>query len=94
LHKREPLATLLIMPGPKPNQELLTTDKNALRFYRQYVEEHGHSPTYQQVADATELSPSGARYALQRLRDKGYLQEKPITAMRLTLSAKGKAVKL
>lgn len=82
------------MAAPKPNEELLTTDKNALRFYRQYLDEHGHTPTYQQVADATELSPSGARYALQRLRDKGYLQEKPVTAMRLTLSAKGRAVKL
>lgn len=82
------------MAAHKPNEELLTTDKNALRFYRQYLEEHGHTPTYQQVANATDLSVSGARYAIQRLRDKGYLQEKPITEMRLTLSAKGKAVKL
>lgn len=82
------------MTGPKPNHELLTTDKNALRFYREYVEQHGHSPSYQRVASAIGLTPSGARYALQRLRDKGYLQEKPVTAVRLTLSAKGKAAKL
>lgn len=82
------------MTGPKPNHELLTTDKSALKFYRDYFEQHGHTPTYQQVGDAIGLTPSGARYALQRLRDKGYLQEKPITAMRLTLSAKGKAAKL
>ena len=82
------------MAGPKPNHELLTTDKNALRFYREYLDQHGHAPSYQQVGDAIGLTMSGARYALQRLRDKGYMQEKPVTAVRLVLSMKGRKVEL
>ena len=82
------------MAAPKPNEELITTDKNVLRFYRAFIAEHGSEPSYKQVGEGCALTVSGARYALMRLKDKGFLQDKKITQIRLTLSMKGRKVEL
>ncbi len=82
------------MPAGKPNLELTTTEKELLRAYREHLEKYGAPPSLRQLGEYIGVVHSAANYLLQRLRDKGYMQEKKITSTRLMLSSKGKKVAL
>jgi SOS-response transcriptional repressor LexA len=78
----------------KPNQELTTREREVLKAYRDHLEAHGYPPTNAQLARQFELSWNSIKWAIDHLMKKGYLQEKKVTAIRLTLSQKGRKVEL
>jgi DNA-binding MarR family transcriptional regulator len=82
------------MAAHKPNEELTTTEKNALIAYRDHLERFGAPPTLRWIAKQVGVVHSAAGYLMKRLREKGYMQEKKVTATRLVLSQKGKKAPL
>lgn len=79
---------------PRENHELSTTEKDVLRVYREHVEAHGAPPTVTWVAQEVGCMRNTVYASLKSLAKKGYMTEKPVTQMRLKLSAKGKKVAL
>jgi SOS-response transcriptional repressor LexA len=82
------------MAESKPNYELTTIEKEALRLYREHLEKYGAPPSLRQLGRQLDMVHSGVAHLLGRLRDKGYMQERKVTAVRLMLSSKGKKVAL
>ena len=74
------------IPGLTPTQE------RGLGVYKRLTEKKGTAPTTRELAEALGVSQHAAWYLTQQLRSKGYLVDKPVTVMRLKLSAKGKRV--
>jgi hypothetical protein len=72
------------------NTELTSREKQALGFYKGHLEKFKAPPSYRQLAAYLGCWPNAARYLVLRLQEKGYLVEKKITAIRLTVSTKGK----
>jgi DNA-binding MarR family transcriptional regulator len=82
------------MPAGKPNNELTTSEKEALRAYREHLDKYGAPPTLRQLGEYLGIVHSAAQYTLRRLHEKGYMQEKRVTSTRLMLSSKGKKAPL
>lgn len=82
------------MAESKPNYELTTVEKEALRVYREHIDKYGAPPSLRQLGQYLDMVHSAAGTLLRRLRDKGYMQEKKITVTRLMLSSKGKKAPL
>jgi len=74
--------------------ELTTSEKDTLRAYREWFTQHGVEPSYRQLARVLGVDYSAVRYSLKRMVVKGYMKERPVTQIRLTLNAKGKKVEL
>lgn len=74
--------------------ELTTSEKDILRGYRAWLERYGVEPSYRQLAREIGVDWSTVRYGLKRMVVKGYMKERPVTQIRLTLNAKGKKVEL
>ena len=72
------------------NAELTTAEKTALAAIVKHVNAYGVMPSQRELAEALDVSYSVAQYYQRRLLEKGCLREKPVTQMRLALSAKGK----
>ena len=78
----------------KPNQELTTREKDVLRAYREHLDNFGVAPSIAQLARMLDVARNTIQWAFNKLQIKGYLQEKKVTAIRLTLSQKGRKVEL
>ncbi len=76
------------------NTELTSSEKDTLKVYRAFLAKHKTPPSGRQLAALCGIGETTVRYQLRRLMMKGYLREKPVTEMRLTLSAKGRKVPL
>lgn len=77
------------------NLELTTAEKDCLRHYRDHVAQFKAPPTYRQLAIYIGAKHHNtAVFLVGKLREKGYLVEKPVTVMRLRLSSKGRKVAL
>lgn len=76
------------------NRELTTREKIALKHYREHFEKYSVEPTIRQLAAYLDVYPNAAAGVLKSLQRKGFLGERPVTKMRLTLSDKGKKVAL
>lgn len=72
------------------NLELTTSEKVALAAIIKHVEAYGVMPSQRELGETLGVSYSVAKYYQERLLEKGCLREKPITVMRLVVSAKGK----
>ncbi len=72
------------------NTELTSNEKEALRFYADFLSRHKKAPTFRQIADHLGVYPNAARWVIDKLKEKGHLVERPVTVMRLKVSAKGK----
>jgi Mn-dependent DtxR family transcriptional regulator len=79
---------------PRENLELTTTEKEVLAVCREHKEAHGVIPPVTLIANKLGVYRNTVYNALRNLQRKGHLVERPITEMRLTLSAKGKKVGL
>jgi repressor LexA len=54
---------------------LTPKQKNVLEFLQRFIQENGYSPSYQEIADAFNLSSrSTAQKYVERLRDAGFLE--------------------
>ena len=82
------------MADSKPNHELTSIEKEAVRVYREHIDKYGAPPSLRQLGQYLNMVHSAAHHLLGRLRDKGYMQEKKVTVTRLMLSAKGKKAPL
>ncbi len=78
------------MAAIKPNDELTTTERRLLLAYREHLEKYGAPPSLRQLGEYIGIVHSAAAYLLKRLQEKGYMQEKRVTSVRLMLSPKGK----
>lgn len=76
-----------------PNENLSSTQQEALDAYRKHVERHGEPPTVRELGEALGKSHNAAHYLIQKLREKGYLSMKPVTIIRPKLTAKGRSAK-
>lgn len=72
------------------NEELTTHQKHVLETIKKLMKKNGEVPGRLVLAQALGCSPTSAQFALSQLRQKGYLIDRPVTVMRLKLSAKGK----
>jgi DNA-binding transcriptional regulator YhcF (GntR family) len=82
------------MAKPLPNDELTTSEKRCLAAFRKHVERYKSEPTIRWLAEQLEVYPNTITYALKKLRGKGFLEDKPITVIRIKLSERGKKVPL
>jgi repressor LexA len=74
-----------------PNNENLTsTQEQALVAYRKLSEKKGEPPTVRELALALGKSHTAAHALIGQLRNKGYLSMKPVTIIRPTLTKKGR----
>lgn len=69
---------------------LTETQERGLRVYKRLTEKKGSPPTTRELGAELGVSQHSAWYLTQQLRSKGYLAERPVTVMRLKLSAKGR----
>lgn len=77
------------------NEELTTGQKEALRAYREHVAKYRKAPSLRELAAALGVLRNTASHYVQELAAKGYLEEgRPITLIRMRLSAKGRKVEL
>lgn len=76
-----------------PNDNLSSTQQEALAVYRRLTEKKGEPPTVREFASALGKSHQAAHYMIQKLREKGYLSMRPVTIIRPTLTAKGRQAK-
>lgn len=74
------------------NKELTTTEKNVLLRYREEFDATGEPPNITAMARDLKMQRSSVVYAIKTLKEKGYMQDKRITVVRLTPSAKGRKV--
>lgn len=82
------------MGAKTANLELTTHEKECLRLYREHVAQHKAAPTLRWLGAQLSINHSAARYLILRLEEKGYLAQKPVTVMRLKLTAKAKKAAL
>ncbi len=78
------------IPTMVKNDELTTTQKEALRTYQKFETKHGVPPSVRQLAAELDISHNASHYLIGMLRDKGFLAPRAVTEMRLKVSAKGK----
>ena len=78
------------MGAPKPNTELSTLQKDLLRLYKEHETTFRAPPTQRWLADRLGIYQNAVAYQLKRLAALGWLKERPITAVQLVLSSKGK----
>lgn len=78
---------------PTPNRNLTTTQERALVAYRRLSDKKGEPPTVRELGDALGVSHNSSHQLIKKLREKGYLTSKPVTIIRPTLTAKGRAAK-
>jgi SOS-response transcriptional repressor LexA len=69
---------------PNENRELTTRQKDALKVYAKFVEQHGRPPSVREYGEALGVSHRAAHFQLQKLKEKGR-----ITMVRMKVSAKG-----
>lgn len=50
------------------------TEKQVLKFIKQYRKKNGFSPTYKEIGDALGLTDAGAFDAVKRLENDGYIK--------------------
>ena len=79
------------MPKLTPNTKLTSSEENCLKAYRELLDHFRTEPSTKALAAALDVYPNAVRWTMDSLRRKGYLEKKPVTVMRLKLSAKGKA---
>lgn len=73
-----------------PNENLSTTQQNALDEYRRLTDKHGEPPTVRALAERLGTSHQNAHRLIGVLREKGYLTMKPVTITRPRLTAKAR----
>lgn len=79
------------MGNNRSNLELTTQEKECLRLYRAHLEKFRTPPTRRWLSEQMKYrSHNAVTHLLSKLEEKGYLVTKPVTVMRLKLSAKGK----
>jgi SOS-response transcriptional repressor LexA len=66
------------------NKELTTRQKDALKVYARFIEQHGRPPSVREFGAALGVTHRAAHFQMQKLKEKGR-----ITMVRMTLSAKG-----
>jgi predicted ArsR family transcriptional regulator len=76
--------------GRVTNTELTTNEHKALCFYKEFLSQYKKAPTFRQIAEHLGVYPNAARWVIDKLKEKGHLVERPVTVMRLKVSAKGK----
>jgi len=54
-------------------QNLTAAQQRILAFYRSYIKENGHAPSYPEAGRGLELSPSVVHYHVKHLEKAGYL---------------------
>lgn len=64
--------------------------KELLRLYQHHIDTYRAVPTQHWLAEQLGVYQSAICYQLKRLTQLGYLRERPITAVQLVLSSKGK----
>lgn len=79
--------------APPPEQYGLTPRQaDCLTFLREYVEEHGHSPTFDEIGTALGLaSRSGVSRLLDGLGERGYVRRIFRSSRSIVLTEKGNA---
>lgn len=80
------------MPPAKPNLELTTTEKTVIAEWKAYAQASGAPPSVRYLAKRLGVYPNTITHALKKLKAQGYIREQPITATRLTLTAKAKRI--
>lgn len=78
----------------EPNMELTTSEKKLIRAYRSYSGTTGKDPSQNWLAAELGVNVNSVRWAMRKLKEKGFMTEKKVTTKRLVLSAKGKRVEL
>lgn len=74
----------------RDNQELTSHQKDVLKVIKKLTAQNGEVPGRHVLAQALGCSLTSAQFALNILKEKGYLKLRPVTVMRLKLSAKGR----
>lgn len=82
------------MAKPTLNVDLTTNDRRVLAAFRKHVDKYKCEPTIRWLAGELDVFPNAISWALKQLRKKGYLEDKPITVIRIKLSERGKKVAL
>jgi hypothetical protein len=77
------------MPKTK-NLELTSNEAKALRFCKEHLDTYKKMPTFRQIAEHLGVYVNAANWIVDKLKEKGALVERPVTVMRLKVSAKGK----
>lgn len=73
---------------PVPNMELTTLEKKILAEWRRVETATGAGPSLKHLAEHCGVYPNAIVHAKRQLKKKGFLTEKRVTAIRLTLSRK------
>ncbi len=73
---------------PPKNLELTTAERLFIKHWKAHVAAYRKPPTQRWLADQLDCYVNSVQHLQKKLKEKGYLREKKITATRLELSAK------
>lgn len=73
---------------PVKNLELTTGERMLVEEWKRHVAKYGKPPTQRHLASHLGVYPNSVQHMIKRLREKGYIGEKKITATRLVLTTK------
>ena len=59
----------------------------ALNFIRRFINEHGYSPSFQEIADELGTTSPSIDVLVRRLVDRGWISKKPRTARSIRVLA-------
>lgn len=74
------------------NTELTTNEKLVIRAIQDHEDLHGKLPGKKWIAERCSIHINTVHNVFRSLREKGYMRERNVTVVRLTLSAKAKRV--
>lgn len=72
-----------------PNLELTTRQKQAWEAIKKFHDKHQALPSQRKLGELLGISGNAAYNLIVQLTQKGWLEEKPVTQIRLTLGSKG-----